>query len=87
MSGFGAVGLHRKRLKWGRKPNGLLITLLTSNQSNTATLFAGHPLRSCGQIGFQNRQMNDSRLLFVEGSVGTRFDVGRGVGFLRTVLG
>ncbi|WP_131197026.1 acyltransferase family protein, partial [Lichenihabitans psoromatis] len=41
------------------------------------------PTRRCGQSGFPNRLIADSRLLSGESGFGSRFDVGRGVGVLR----
>ena len=41
--------------------------------------------RRCGQSGFPNQLIADSRLFFAESSLGSWFDVGCGVGVLRAV--
>ena len=43
--------------------------------------------RRCGQTGFQNRLIGDSRLFFAESSFGSGFDVRCRVGLLRALCG
>ena len=43
--------------------------------------------RPCGQRGFPNRLIADSRLFFAENNLGSWIDVGCGVGVLRAVRG